>query len=262
MKKTLARSLGAAIATLWLATAAQATPIYFDFTGSVLSTTGYVPGDSPAVGSAASGGFNIETDRLFDDGIISPGSHDWIDWQPVSPAAPLAFLSVDGRDVSFPLFPQNNYSLITFGDACTATDCGAGDVFTLFVGSGDGTGAADFTGALHFSALLFLPSSSNTDLFDAATVDPLSIVSLPVGNPLAALLEDTYTCEAGNCAISHSQQLWVSVDSVSRGVGERVGVPEPDTLALLVIAGLMCLLYGRRRGTLQFRRRPRVLRAG
>jgi hypothetical protein len=264
--KRIVAAAGAALIAMSLVGTAQAVPIYFDFTGTITGASySYpLPAGAPttvegyALGEAVSGGFNFETDRLYDAGTFG-FQHSWVDWQPANLTEPLTFLSFGGRDVALPVYPSgSNYTYISFVDACTPT-CNPGwmENFNLFTTSTDQEiTTADFTGTTHRSSLFVssaayfsvpdYPYSEHFDYFDGATVDPLSIVSLPLFTMIGIYSEETVNCVAGACT-NQSLQFNFSLDSVSRGVGPRTSVPEPGTLGLLGAAAFGLLLFGRRR---------------
>jgi hypothetical protein len=264
--KRICHGAGAAFIAVSFAGTAQAVPLYFDFTGT---TTGYSytypsPDGSPttvdgyALGETVTGGFNFETDRLYDAGTFG-FQHSWVDWQPANLTEPLTFLSFGGRDVSLPAYPDGSkYTVVSFVDACTPT-CNPGwqDNFNLFTTSIDQEiTTADFTGTTHRSSL-FVSSAAYTivpdypyqegfDYFDGATVDPFSIVSLPLFNMIGIYSEETVNCVAGACT-NQSLQFNFSLDSVTRGIGPRASVPEPGTLGLFGMTALIALRLRRRR---------------
>lgn len=266
MNRMVSGALCAAVLTGFSGIAA-ATPIYFDFTGTITgsSATNTDPGgaiptvDGYELGATISGGFNFESDRLYDAGTFG-SQHVWVDWQPTNLAESLAFLDFNGRNVSLPAFSAQNYSEVTFNGGCTPQGCPAnsGEDFLLFTSSTDHDSIpADFTGTYSINSILFLSSATNSlpdypffenfDYFDETTVDPFSIVSLPIYQTFGVYLEDTNTCVLGSCT-TQSLQMSFSTDSFTRGIGERAtAVPEPGTLGLFAAAGLGLLVSRRRR---------------
>ena len=243
MKKLVVRALAAAVVTLGFTVAAQATPMYFDFTGTVLGSPG----------SAVTGGFNFEIDRLYS--APAPGQPQlvtFIDWQPTGLSAPLAFLNFGDRNVEFPAYGGINYLYSQFNDACTpGEECpaSASDHWSIFASTSEqpeaGT-APDFTGSMRAAYLFFLPLDGlPQDTFDASTVDPTAILTLPLGNTLGIYSEQLIDCVRGECTYSNPYQLTFTIDSVSRGLGPR-SVPEPGTFGLLGVA-LVGMFFVRRR---------------
>ncbi len=266
MRRTLASAAAGAVVTAFMGVA-QAVPIYFDFTGTMTgnSATSIGPdGNVPAtegysLGGSISGGFTFETDRLYPSDI-PPNGRIWVDWQPVDPAEPLAFLSFGGRDVSLPQYTGLNYTDMSFGDNCTPDGCppGINEGFSLFASSADQPFIdADFTGTFRTSSVMVFstaetrvpdfPYYETFDYFDLSAIDPYSIVTLPLYETLGLYVEETDTCVSGSCTYSNLTFSF-SLDSVTRGVGPRaIAVPEPDTLGLFAAAGAGFLLFGRRR---------------
>lgn len=266
----LPRGLAATFLAFALSNAAHAVPIYFDFTGTITGSSagnsepnGPMPSlDGFQPGATISGGFNFESDRLYDAGTFG-SQHIWIDWQPTNLAAPLAFLDFNGLNVSIPAFSGQNYSDITFNGGCTPQGCppNTGENFILFASSMDHDSIPpDFTGNYSITSIMFFSLASNSlpdypwfesfDYFDDTTVDPFSIVSLPLYDTFGLYATADYTCVVGSCT-SQNLQMQFSTDSFTRGIGERVSVPEPGTLGLMAAAGLGLLLFGRRRRLLQ-----------
>jgi len=235
MKKKLAM---AAFAALGLAGVAEATPIYFDFTGTIDGS-----------GAAVSGGFNFESERLLSTGEPASGwQYTFVDWEPAGLTLPSAFLSFEGQDVSFPRFAQH-YSVINFADQCASNPCPANtaDNFNLGAFTND-VWTPDYTGALRSDVLMvFNFDRANTDFIDGATTIPTDIVSLPLLNLIGIYAQTVHDCVAGTCTQVSNNQISFSLDTVSRGLGAR-SVPEPGTLGLLGIA-LGGILLRRRRAT-------------
>jgi len=245
MKKARTRVAAAAL-SLGFASLAQAIPIYFDFTGTI-----------NGAGTTLAGGFTFETDRLV-EASPNPALRSWIDWQPVDPAEPLAYLAFGGRDVTFSPGAGTTYALMNFSDACPSTGCPPQQVenFSLFAGSTDGEFTADFTGSIntysfYFSSAAFVrlpdfPFIQGFDYFDGAQLDPTSIVSLPLYDAFGYFSEDTYDCVDGSCVSSGPRDFGISIDTVTRGIGAR-SVPEPGTLGLSGAGFLAALLMRRRK---------------
>jgi len=280
MKRIVTAST-AALAACLLAGTAEAVPFHFDFTGTTTgSSYSYpMPAGAPttvdgySLGQAVNGGFNFDTDRLYDAGTFG-FQHSWVDWQPTNLTEPLAFLSFGGRDVSLPAYPGgSSYSDVSFVDACTPTACEPGwaENFSLYATSSDRDITADFTGTSHRTSIFFdsaalirladYPFFQNYDYFDGASVDPLSILSLPLLDMIGIYSEETIDCVSGACT-SLDRQFSFAIDSVSRGLTPATAVPEPGTLELLGAATLAALLLARRRKpTSALLRSPRARRS-
>jgi hypothetical protein len=257
MKKNLVRT-ALAVAALGVAGTAQAVPVYFDFTGTITSSTVSPPDGS--TGGALSGGFNFETDRLFEAPPIISGQttqYAFVDWQPSDLSEPLAFLNFGGGNLSWPNY-ESSYSIITFFEGCSVSGCPpqTSEAFSLQALSGD-VWSPDFTGTMHTQFLFFMSSAEtrlpdspyfeNFDYFEPEDVAPTSIVTLPLYALIGLFSETTSSCVNGACATIEDRQYTFSVDSVSRGVGAR-SVPEPGTLGLFGVA-LAGMFFLRRRQT-------------
>jgi hypothetical protein len=228
----------AAFAACGLAGVAEATPIYFDFTGTINGSD-----------TAISGGFNFESDRLWSTGEPAGGwQYTFVDWQPVGATLPAAFLSFGGQEISFPRY-ESHYSLINFADQCSSTPCApnTADNFNLQAHTSD-VWTPDFTGTLRSGMIYVLNYDwTNLDFIDGATAIPTDIVSLPLHSLIGIYSESVQNCVAGSCSVLSDTQIGFSLDTVSRGIGARP-VPEPGTLGLLGVALGGILLRRRRIG--------------
>jgi len=228
----------ATLAASGIAGIAQATPMYFDFTGTIFDGSN----------TAISGGFNFETDRLLSAGEPAGGwQYTFVDWQPVGLTSPSAFLNFGGQELSFPYY-ENHYSLINFADQCTSAPCepNTADNFNLMALTSDLPWSPDFTGTLHTRMIIVINSDWETlDFIDGPTAVPTDIVTLPLYNLVGIYQENVQDCVAGSCTWVSDNQFSFSLGTVSRGLGAR-SVPEPGTLGLLGFA-LGGILLRRRR---------------
>jgi hypothetical protein len=262
MKRNIPRALVAAL-SLGCASLAQAVPLYFDFTGTITSTS--TPAiEGAAVGTAISGGFNLETNRFERSPYPQLPIIQFLDWQPVNLGEPLAFVNFAGRELTVPSYNYSNYTSIEFYDNCpSAGPCipGTSEGFSIFSSTSDGDQEADFTGTLHSSYIQIyatrfarFPGDSGIvalDYFDGAVVDPFAVVSLPLYILSGFVGEDTQTCVLGECTYEGRQSSF-SLDTVTRGAGSR-SVPELGTLGLLGF-GLAGMFAARRRKALRQQR--------
>jgi hypothetical protein len=259
MKRTTVRSAIAAAFSLGTIATANAVPLYFDFTGNIQDGTG----------TAISGGFSVETDRLTGS-APTPAHRSWVDFEPANRAESVAHLAFGDRNITVPSGTGTSYVVINFYDGCTPADCPNHqfDNFGVFASTVDREIVPGFTGT-YSSQSFYVASAGITrlpdapfmeafDYFDAAQVDPTSIVTLPLFDLIGFFSEDTFDCVDGACvALGQGTSFSFTIDSVERGVGSR-SVPEPGTLGLLG-AGLMTALWMRRRQKLELA--PRQQRA-
>jgi hypothetical protein len=257
MQRNVARRATAAALALGFAGLAQAVPLYFDFTGTVVGET-VPPMDGGEVGNAVSGGFTFETDRLFPTSPAPLGDgfqHTFVDWQPTGLTEPFAFLNFGGRSLTWPNY-ESNYSLISFGEACSPSGCApqTGENFNLQAHSQD-IWNPDFTGTMHSSFLFFMSAAQTRipdfpffeyfNYFDPEDIVPTAIVTLPLYDLVGVYAETVSSCVAGACTTIEDRQFGFSIDSVSRGEGPR-SVPEPGTIGLLGAALFLCFALRRR----------------
>jgi len=248
MKKNLAR---AAIAALAFGTAglAHAVPIYFEFTGSVSQ-----PSATVGVGTAVSGGINLETDRLLSAGPPASGiQYSFIDWQPTGLTGPLAYLDFAGAHHEVPAY-SSNYAMVSFVDGCQPL-CNTQWAEDFNLGAyTDDAWSEDFTGQMRSRSIsLFniyqnqLPGfpSEGYDAFVGATATPLDIISLPLAYLNGTYFESISECVNGECSWVRDDYFVFSVDTLTRGVGPT-SVPEPGTLGLMATAMLLGAAMRRR----------------
>jgi hypothetical protein len=231
---------------------ALAVPIYFDFTGTVFTASGSYA-NSGLEGTAVSGGFAFETGDLTPFLAPDLAFAQYFDGPNRSSTA---YFHSAALDVSLPLHPQNGSAGIFFTD----TDCShlpycspRSDWYEGFQVSG--TWGDEYTpgyvGQLHLSA--FGVSSLDYDWanfasFDWASATPIDIVSRPLANVYGSYGDTLYTCGVDGSCTSESPGIFeFSIDSVTRGIGPRAAVPEPDTLALFALGFAGLLVIRRRR---------------
>ena len=239
MKRIFTRA--AAIAALVTSAATYATPVYFDFTGTL-----------DANGHTISGGFNFETDRMVAGPQPEAGQYAFVDANPADAATPLAFLDFDDRSLSFlPLLPNSNS--VTFNEGCDAQACPqfVSDWFSLEARAAD-SDFAGYTGTVRSNTLQVFnfselaPDYLGLDTFRGEQAAAWDVATLPLLNMFGLYLEAEYDCVNGDCSIINDEVYSFSVDSVSRGVGARA-VPEPGTLGLFSVALGGLVLMRRRR---------------
>jgi hypothetical protein len=252
MKKSLARATAAAV-SLAFAGFAQAVPLYFDFTGTVTQA-------SPAIGlgTAVSGGFTLDTDRLLLQTTGIDNQYDFFDLAPTGLTEPLAFIDSAGTHQEIPSRALN-FAAVSFSDACRPLcDPGISENITMSAVTLDPY-IEGFTGQRrrsditlynnYWNRLPDFPFYDVYDAFDGTTAAPLDIVSMPLGEFTGLYYESAFDCVAGECTQVFNDDLaffWFSVDTVSRGVGARA-VPEPDTLGLMAAAMVLGIAVRRRR---------------
>ncbi len=233
---------------------AQAVPIYFDFTGTVTS-------GSPTVGlgTAVSGGFTLETDRLIK--LIPPvvdNQSDFFDLDPTGLTEPFAFIDFAGmhREVPSRAF---SFAAVAFSDACRPLcDPGYTENITVYAGTMDPY-SEGYTGQrrrsdislynTYWNRLPDFPYYDIYDGFDGATAAPLDIVSMALADLVGVYYESVLDCVAGECTEVFDNDLvsvGFRVDTVSRGVGAR-SVPEPASLGLMGAAMFLGIAMRRRR---------------
>ncbi len=242
MKKSLALCAIAATITSGFSGVAQAVPVYFDFTGTISGT-----------GSAISGGFNFDTDRLLFAPPALNSQYTFVDWHPEGLTEPLAFLDFDGRQVRYPVF-DTYYNLVSFVDQCSSDPCpGAGDNFNLMSITNDTT-PVDFTGTFRSSSIMvFAFGPLDHDYVNGSTALPIDIVTLPLHQLVGIFSESEQSCVLGVCSTVHGNSINFTLDTVSRGVGAR-SVPEPGTLGLFGVALAGMWVLRRRRQLPLFQR--------
>ena len=266
MRRILTRAL-CAVTLAGLSCVAFAAPIYFNFEGTVSSVSAPSFPDPilDRIGQSFTGGFTIETDRLFASPPgANPLSQNYTDFSNPGPTASSTHLNIGGVEIPFPQ-QQFQYTGIAFNDACspappTCTPQWAED-FLLFGFTSDAPfNTAGVTGQFSTTSLSFISSVPMVpidpadpyggsrpafDYFDLlAGSDPTDILTLPLYDLFGTLSESQFSCTDGVCQSGPSYQTSFSITSVSRGYAS---VPEPGTLGLFGAAGLGFLLLGRRR---------------
>jgi hypothetical protein len=247
MKRTTVRSAIAAAFSLGITATTNAVPLYFDFTGTIQDGTG----------TAISGGFSLETDRLAGS-APTPALRSWVDYEPANRAESVAHLDFGDRSITVPSAPGTSYVVINFFDGCTPAACSnqAFDNFGIFASTADREIVPGFTGTYRSQSFYFAsagitrrpdaPFMEAFDYFDAAQLDPTSVVTLPLYDVIGFFSEDTLDCVDGACvSLGQGSSFGFTIDSVERGTGSR-SVPEPGTLGLSGV-GLLAAYWMRRR---------------
>jgi hypothetical protein len=247
MNRTTVRSVLTAALSLGTIATAHAVPLYFDFTGNIQDGSG----------TAIAGGFTLETDRLAGS-APTPAHRSWVDFEPANRVETVAQLAFGDRNITVPAGPGTSYVVINFFDGCTPAECSNQlfDNFGVFASTVDREIVPGFTGTYSSQNFYFASAGINRlpdapfieafDYFDAAQVDPTSIVSLPLYDMIGFFSEDTFDCVDGACvSLGQGTSFSFTIDSVDRGVGSR-SVPEPGTLGLLG-GGLLAAYWMRRR---------------
>jgi hypothetical protein len=245
-----------AVALASLAGAAYAAPIYFNFTGTITSTTGTYA-NSGLEGTAVSGGFAFDTAHLTP--FLSPDLAIAQFYEtPVSTSH--AYLNYGSGSISTPSYAQENGASLFFAD----TDCYQLSIcnplypyqegFSIAASSQDVDSATwvqtpGYVGQIRQSVLNV--SSWDFDFadfaaFDWASATPIDIVTQALHDPAGFYSDDLYTCTGEpSCQYEQVSAFSFSIGSVTRGI-VTADVPEPGTPALIVV-GLAGLFWIRRR---------------
>jgi hypothetical protein len=236
---------------------AMAEPVYMDFTGLITATSG---GGAPE-GTAISGGFTFDTDRMFrnDLDLSSPYRQiTYTDFSATGFADPIAYVNLAGQSSSWGTDGNFTYGWLGLVDTCTPTACLGGWAENLswnadtnsFVSGQDGTYTQRYISVLstHTAPIPDFPYKQTLDYFDGNTVTAFSGVTLPLYDLIGLYSESTYECAGGSCTTASQYQYNFSIDSIDRGIGARP-VPEPGTTGLLAAALGGLMFFRRRRPT-------------
>ena len=248
MKMNLARAAVVTLAMGWIGTA-HAVPIYFDFTGSVIQES-----PSIGIGTAVSGGFTLETDRLA---FLpsSPNQYIFADFAAPGLTEPLAFIDFAGIHQEIPDRPIS-FATVAFVDACTPV-CTPGVAEGIHVTAAtQDPWSAGYTGQMrrvdmsvnniYWNRLPDYPFYDLYNGFDGTTAAPIDVVSMAFGELSGTFFEPEFDCVAGECTVTREEYFVFSIDTLSRGVGTRA-VPEPGTLGLMGAAVFLGFTMRRRR---------------
>jgi hypothetical protein len=254
MKRNLLRAAFAALALSVLETA-NAIPITLEFSGAVTSAT---VGSESWIGQMATGRFELETDNFvqFPSPPIPP-QYSWTDLLPFeNRPTPLSASVSIGADAINLNAEGDIYGGIHFIDHCTP-DCQGGlfDNWSISAYTQSfAIGSPVPDGGYSTSTLTFRSrptfDAPPADIFDATTLAPVDILTLPLMEIYGYYNSWQYFCIAGECEQTGATMAQFSVDSVVRTAGVTASVPEPGTLGLFVatLAGAWLI---RRRPTLQ-----------
>lgn len=251
MNRTSRCAALALTSSLALANTAGASPIYFDFSGTITAVDGV---SGAQVGATIRGGYTFETEQLVSMHGAGEPNYAFLDLS-AGLTEPYAYLTIGDRELTFPAGSGLNFAAINFHDACRPLcEPFSAENFNIFVTS-DSVPNAFFTGSMEHTSFYFAsaaftrlpdaPFIQPFDYFDGAQVDATSIITLPLYDMVGVYNESTMSCVNGGCASVGARSITYSIDSVTRGIGVRA-VPEPGTLGLMIF-GLAGLLMLRRR---------------
>jgi hypothetical protein len=243
-KKSLAAAGAIAVATFFT-NVANATPIRFDFTGTVFS------GELAELGQSVSGYIMFETEGLeFRQVDLWPTvtSYEYGDWSTTpGPSQFSSGISLAGS--ALPVAGVWNEGRVGFLDACNP-DCqpGYGESFgigTYTLGRPETELANGRFYDVNFLFLAMAPDGTN--YFDVTPqFGPEVVMTLPLHTMVGLYSSTIWDCEQGECTESY-RGLQFSIDTVTRST---TSVPEPGTLGLLGVALGGMLLLRRRTRTL------------
>jgi hypothetical protein len=246
MNNYLLRAACAAVALSVVGTA-NAIPVIFEFSGTVNSVT---VGSESWMGQQATGRFEIETDNfvLF-PAPPTPPTYSWTDALPFdNRPTPLSASLAIGADAINLNAQADIYGGIHLSDGC-APDCpdNLGDYWSISAYTQSfALGSPVPDGGYTVSSLSFWSWSgfgAPVDLFDASTLSPVDILTLPLLQLSGSYHAWSYNCMAGECEQTGATMAQFAVDSVVRTAEDTMSVPEPGTLGMLAtaLAGLFLL---------------------